>query len=130
MKVIYKVIKEWSSLSGVHYDDINSADIRDEALAKVFEEWCREKVSYGPLSIYLANSHQGHEKMKAFRNKGWGYLSLMEEIFPEGWATGGMAHCGTAGAPPGAPQVLPLLPPAITPHPTFHPPMLSITHPL
>ena len=103
MKVIYKVIKEWSSLSGVHYDDINGADIRDEALAKVFEEWCREKVSYGPLSIYLANSHQGHEKMKAFCNKGWGYLSLMEEIFPEGWATGGRAHCGTAGAPPGAP---------------------------
>ena len=103
MKVIYKVIKEWSSLLGVHYDDINGADICDEVSAKVFEEWCREKVSYGPLSIYLANLHQGHEKMKAFHNKGWGYLSLMEEIFPKGRATGGRAHRGTAGAPPGAP---------------------------
>ena len=103
MKVIYKVIKEWSSLSGVHYDDINGANIRDKASAKVFKEWCREKVSYGPLSIYLANSHQGHKKMKAFHNKGWGYLSLMEEIFPECQATGGRAHRGTAGAPPGAP---------------------------
>ena len=98
MKVIYKVIKEWSSLSGVHYVDINSADICDEASAKVFKEWCCEKVSYGPLSIYLANSHQGHEKMKAFHNKGWGYLSLMEEIFPEGRATGGRAHRGTAAS--------------------------------
>ena len=103
MKVIYKVIKEWSSLSGIHYDDINGADIHDEASAKVFEEWCCEKVSYGPLSIYLANLHQGHEKMKAFHNKGWGYLSLMEEIFPEGRATGGRAHHGIAGTPPGAP---------------------------
>ena len=103
MKVIYKVIKEWSSLSGVHYNDINSADIHHKASAKVSEEWCCEKVSDGPLSIYLANSHQGHKKMKAFHNKGWGYLSLMEEIFPKCWATGGMAHHGTAGAPPGAP---------------------------
>ena len=74
MKVIYKVIKEWSSLSGVHYNDINGADIHDKALAKVFEEWCCEKVSYGHLSIYLANLHQGHKKMKAFCNKGWGLL--------------------------------------------------------
>ena len=51
------------------------------------------------ISIYLADLHQGHEKMKVFRNKGWGYLLLMEEIFPEGWATGDRTHCGTAGAP-------------------------------
>ena len=55
------------------------------------------------MSIYLADLHQGHEKMKAFRNKGWGYLLLMEEIFPEGRATGDRTHCSTAGAPPGAP---------------------------
>ena len=74
MKVIYWVIKEWSSLLGVHYDDINGADIRDEASAKVFEEWCHEKVSYGPLSIYLANSRERHGYWLPTMGCGYGYL--------------------------------------------------------
>ena len=53
MKVIYRVIKEWSSLLGVHYNDINGANICDEGSAKVFEEWCCIKVSYCPLCLSI-----------------------------------------------------------------------------
>jgi hypothetical protein len=45
MKAIYLVIKEWlERVSGVHYNDINGADICNGESAKVFDEWVAGKV--------------------------------------------------------------------------------------
>ncbi|KAI9570641.1 hypothetical protein HD554DRAFT_2037468 [Boletus coccyginus] len=85
MKLVYLMIKEWlEHVSGVHYDNINGADICDEVSAKVFDEWISQK---------------GYEKMKPFYNKGWRYYGLMQENFPEGGATGNATFCDTVGAP-------------------------------
>ena len=35
--------------------------------------------------------------MKQFRNKGWRYLEQMEDILPQGGATGALSYCGTIG---------------------------------
>ena len=61
---------------------------------------------YSFVSSYLADLHQGHKRMKLFCNKGWKYLSPMEDIFLKSWATWHRAYCGTtgiSGAPPGGP---------------------------
>ncbi|KAG6375300.1 hypothetical protein JVT61DRAFT_3525 [Boletus reticuloceps] len=85
MKSIYVVIKAWiDHTSGIHYDEINGADIRDEGSAKVFDKWA---------------SGKGHEKIKLFHNKGWGYYGLMKDIFPEGAATGGGSYRSTVAVP-------------------------------
>ncbi|KAN0094782.1 hypothetical protein V8E55_003069 [Tylopilus felleus] len=72
LKEYYTVIKAWTRKSGVHYNNINRANIHDDESAKVFDAFASEK---------------GHTKMKAFHNKGWEHFSTMEEIFPEGVST-------------------------------------------
>ncbi|KAN0073706.1 hypothetical protein V8E55_011960 [Tylopilus felleus] len=98
LKEYYTVIKAWTRKSGVHYDNINRANIRDDESAKVFDAFASEK---------------GHTKMKAFRNKGWEYFSAMEEIFPEEVSTGSASWRGSSGTlgtqppPPGTSTSMP-----------------------
>lgn len=44
MKELHAVIRAWVNKSGVHYDNVNGADIKDTESGKVFSEWVSQKV--------------------------------------------------------------------------------------
>ncbi|KAI6166486.1 hypothetical protein EDD17DRAFT_1753348 [Pisolithus thermaeus] len=64
-----------------HWDNEHGANISGVLAAEAWSKYIAVK----------ANTH-----MRPFRNKGWEYLEFMEDIFPQGGATG--AHAFHAGA--------------------------------
>ncbi|KAI5987727.1 hypothetical protein EDD15DRAFT_2372113 [Pisolithus albus] len=87
LKQTYNVIVTYCNKLGEHWDNQCGANI---SRVLVVENWAK----------YIAVKANVH--MKLFHNKGWEYLEYMEDIFPQGGATGAHAFCAGASNIPAA----------------------------
>ena len=95
LKATYNAIQTYRSKSGVHWDDEHGGNIQGAVATATWDEYMSRKVRI-PSTLVSTHAHdiQGNKHMKEFRNKGWPYLAMVEEIYPQGGATGGGAFRG------------------------------------